>query len=67
MLEPSTEYYITDVYTLSMRGNPRERGTLRFRTDAQGRVWIQGSGRPEEPYFADWCAKHPRLIRVGKY
>jgi hypothetical protein len=44
-----------------MTGNPRTRGDLRFRTDAQGRVWVQGAGHPEAAAMVNWYATHPRL------
>lgn len=65
-LEPDTEYAISDVYLPTMKGNPRKRDTLRFRTDSEGRVWIKGVGKPEDPWFARWCATHPRLTRVSE-
>ena len=65
-LTPNTEYVIEDVYLPTMKGNARTRGTLSIRTDSQGRVWIKGVGKPEEPWFADWCATHPRLRKVTK-
>jgi hypothetical protein len=60
-LRPSTEYVIQDVYLPRMTGNPRTRGDLRFRTDAQGRVWVQGAGHPEAAAMVNWYATHPRL------
>lgn len=63
-LQPCAEYVIRDIYLMKMAGDPRARGDVRFRTDADGRVWFEGAGRPEDPCLTRTYAEHPRLERV---
>ena len=67
MLESNTEYSISDVYLPTMKGNARKRGTLFFRTDSEGRVWIKDAGRVEDAAMTKWFETHPRLTRIGKF
>jgi hypothetical protein len=67
MLKPNTEYAIDDTYLPKTSGNPRQRGTLRFRTDAEGRVWLEGAGHREDACLTRYYATHSRLREVGTY
>lgn len=62
MLEPNSEYIISNVYLPT--GPAKKRGDLRFRTDSEGRIWVKGKGRREDAALTRWFETHPRLTKI---